>query len=149
MIKFFILLLILLAFFTAIYSIWRFKEPVKTPTAALITINDVVVEAERADSFLKRQQGLSGRKQLKENGGMFFIFDKPAAYPFWMKDMEFPIDIIWIDENYRVVDITKNALPESFPKIFLPSKPVKYVLEVNAGFADKNNISVNDKIEMV
>ena len=76
MVKIIILLLILSASFTAVYSIWRFKEPAKTPTAALITINDVVIEAERADSFLKRQQGLSGRKQLKENGGMFFIFDK-------------------------------------------------------------------------
>ena len=58
------------------------------------------------------------------------------------------LDIIWIDEGYRVTDITKNALPDSFPKVFSSSKPVKYVLEMNAGFADRNNISIDNILEV-
>ena len=78
---------------------------------------------------------------------MLFVFDHPAQYPFWMKDMNFPIDIIWIDENLKVIFIKKNAVPESYPEVFTSPQNSKYVLEVVAGFSDKYNIKIGDKVE--
>ncbi len=93
-------------------------------------------------------QGLSGRAELKENEGMLFIFDHSGIYPFWMKDMNFPIDMIWVNENMKVVYIKKNARPELFPEMYTPNENAKYVLEVVSGFSDKNNLKVGDEVEL-
>ena len=87
-----------------------------------------------------RNQGLSGRTSLEPQTGMLFIFEEPGIYPFWMKDMNFPIDMIWIDEQWRIVDISHNISPETYPQTFSSSLPIRYVLEVNAGFSRKNNL---------
>ena len=75
---------------------------------------------------------------------MLFVFDKPGQYPFWMKDMNFAIDIIWIGEDLRVVYIKKDARPELYPETYTPTENAKYVLEVPAGFSEKNNLKVGD-----
>jgi len=93
--------------------------------------------------------GLSGRNILKEDEGMLFIFEKSALYYFWMKDMNFPIDMIWIDENLQVIYVKKNAQPESFPETFGSTKKSRYVLEVVAGFSEKNNLKERDRIEFL
>ena len=111
-----------------------------------VVINDISIKVDIADTAEKRTMGLSGRPSLAENEGVFFIFDSSYRYSFWMKEMNFPIDIIWIDENFVIADITKHAAPESFPKTFFPVLPVRYVLEVNAGWSDKNGIKVGDKV---
>lgn len=105
-----------------------------------VVINDAVVRAEIAATPENRTKGLSGRPSLKENEGMLFVFDKPGFYSFWMKDMNFPIDIIWISEEMKIIDITKNAKPESFPETFFSRNTAKYVLEVASGWADGNSI---------
>ena len=110
----------------------------------LVVIKDIEINVELADTAEKKSQGLSGRNSLLQNQGMLFVYDKPAFYSFWMKDMQFPIDIIWIDENYRVTDIAKSVPPDSFPQTFQPQNLAQYVLEVNAGFSDKNDIRVGD-----
>jgi hypothetical protein len=94
-------------------------------------------------------QGLSGRKTLKEDEGMLFIFAQPGRYSFWMKDMNFPIDIIWLNENLQVVFIEKNLLPASYPQTFTPLGTSKYVLEVQAGFAEKNNLEDGDSAQFL
>ena len=96
-----------------------------------------------------QEQGLSGRSNLKEDEDMLFVFDKPGQYPFWMKDMNFPIDMIWLDEYKKVIYIKRNARPELFPESYGPNENSKYVLEVGAGFSDKNNLKVGDKIDFV
>ena len=113
----------------------------------LLTINGAEIEIELADTSEKRVHGLSGRDKLFENQGMLFIFDKPDFHSIWMKDMHFALDIIWIDEKWQIIDITKNALPESFPQTFQPISLAKYILEVNAGFTDKNHIRIGDRVE--
>jgi len=77
---------------------------------------------------------------MPANEGMLFVFSKPIEPAFWMKNMFFPIDIIWIDSTRTVVGITKKISPSTFPETFYPPSPVKYVLEVNAGQAEANNI---------
>lgn len=80
-----------------------------------------------------REQGLSGRPCIPKDQGMLFIFNKADLYPFWMKDMKFPIDIIWIDAGHKVVYAKSDAQPSSYPQTFVNSEPAQYVLELPAG----------------
>jgi len=114
---------------------------------AYLQIGQNKIEIEIADDADKRTRGLSGRANLAQNHGLLFIFDTFGNYGFWMKEMNFPIDVIWIDENWRVADISKNASPESYPQVFLPSRPIKYVLEVNAGWSEKNNLKIGTIVQ--
>jgi len=114
-----------------------------------IKIADKILKVELALTPEARQQGLSGREKLKEDEGMFFVFNHMDKYSFWMKDMNFALDIIWIGEDLRVVYIKKNALPESYPETFRPSQEVRYVLEVLAQFSEKNNLKGGDQIEIL
>jgi uncharacterized membrane protein (UPF0127 family) len=97
----------------------------------------------------EKNQGLSGCLSLDEGTGMLFIFEQPAKYAFWMKDMNFSIDIIWIAENFEITYIKKDAKPESFPESFTPIRDAKYILEVPAGFSDKYNLKEFDKVEFL
>lgn len=113
-----------------------------------ILIKDTKVYVDIVSDEDSRGIGLSERVSLKENEGMFFVFDNLDIWGFWMKEMKFPIDIIWFDENYSVVDIKENALPESYPEIFLPADNSLYVLEVSAGFVKKHEIKIGDFAEI-
>lgn len=117
------------------------QEDIKTAT-----IKNISFSVEIADTAVKQSQGLSGHDPLTDNQGMLFIFARSGRYPFWMKGMEFPIDIIWIGEDKRIVDITKNAEPSSFPRLYLPKTPAMYVLEINAGLGDKDGFTVGDVV---
>lgn len=112
-----------------------------------VIINDKIVNVEIAGTAEKHYQGLSNRENLCENCGMLFVFPDKKERTFVMRDMNFPLDIIWIDDD-KIVKIDKNLPSEgSNPKILYSSgQPVNYVLEVNAGFCDKNNIKIGDKI---
>lgn len=107
-------------------------------------IKDIEVEALVADTPESLRQGLSGRMFLPEGTAMLFVFDEPTRAGIWMKDMLFSIDILWIDETYRVIHVVLSASPESFPKIFRPEHPAKYVLETHAGFVAENGIVLGD-----
>lgn len=109
-----------------------------------------VVHVEVADTEDKREQGLSGRAGLQEGSGMLFVFDVPGKYGFWMKDMNFPIDIIFIDASGTVVSVVRDASPESYhlqpPQVFYPDLPAQYVLEVPAGFVASRAIGVGERV---
>ncbi|MFH1608958.1 MAG: DUF192 domain-containing protein [Patescibacteria group bacterium] len=95
------------------------------------------------------EKGLSGRENLEENEGMLFVFPNNGLYSFWMKDMNFAIDIIWLDESKKIIFIKKNVFPDTYPETFLPEKKSKYVLEVIAGFAEKNNLEEGNFVEFL
>jgi uncharacterized membrane protein (UPF0127 family) len=86
-----------------------------------------------ADTPDTRERGLSGLPRLASSTGMLFLFDESAPREFWMKEMRFPLDIVWMNESWKVVGITRNATPDSFPARFLSPGPVRYALEVPAG----------------
>ena len=109
-----------------------------------VQIGNVKLTVEIADSQEERERGLSERASLDDDKGMLFIFKNPGRYGFWMKDMSFPIDIIWIDESWKIVDIKTNVSPATYPKSFFSVRSAKYVLETNAGFVNKNNIKLGD-----
>ncbi|MDQ2932930.1 MAG: DUF192 domain-containing protein, partial [bacterium] len=77
-----------------------------------------------------RELGLSGRAGLEADEGLLFMFPTAGSHGFWMKDMNFPIDIVWIDSSKRVVGVTENVSPDSYPQTFLPPQKVQYVLEL-------------------
>jgi uncharacterized protein len=108
------------------------------------SIGDTVIDVEIADTPEERLLGLSGRDSLKEGQGMLFILDEPGRPGFWMKDMKFAIDIIWIGEDGRVLSIDEGVGPETYPENFAPAEPVKYVLEVPAGFSDTAKIELGE-----
>jgi uncharacterized protein len=93
----------------------------------------------------QRIKGLSGKESMKENRGMLFKFEQEEYWSIWMKDMLFPLDIIWLDQNLVVVDLKENVSPETYPSSFSPQKPAKYVLEINAGLCEKYQIKINDQ----
>lgn len=118
-----------------------------------IRMAEIVIAGERldvsiADTQMLQAKGLSGRRSLKPNEGMLFIFPAPGFYGFWMKDMKIPIDIIWIDAERMVVDMWENATPDSYPKVYTPRIEAKYVLEVEAGFSSKFLLKRGDVLEL-
>ncbi len=113
-------------------------------TSSRISVGGVEVEVEIRDTPQERGQGLSGKTSLPDGEGMLFIFEKADGHGFWMKDMNFSIDIIWIDANRKIVGIEENVSPSTYPEIFYPQTDILYVLEVPAGFAKRQNIEVGE-----
>ncbi len=100
--------------------------------AAAVTVEIAATPAQQA-------QGLSGRTHLADTAGMLFPFIPQAVPKFWMQDMRFPLDLIWINHD-RVLAITPNLSPATYPQTFSPPSAVTAVLEVNAGFAHQHGI---------
>jgi len=105
----------------------------------------VKIDIEIADNDYERQLGLMNRQSMEEMQGMLFIFPDERYQSFWMLNTLFPLDILFINSNKEIVTIHKNTKPlseQSYPS----SKPAIYVLEVNAGFCDRHNVKIGDKI---
>ena len=124
------------------------SAPPAPPATPTVVIGRIHIPVEIAQGLLAVQKGLSGRPTLDAESGMIFLFPAPARHKFWMPDMHFPIDIIWINEG-KVIDISHNV-SNTFnilkPKFYSPKEPVQYVLEVNAGFAEKKGIAIGDAV---
>ncbi|OGZ31936.1 MAG: hypothetical protein A3H02_00415 [Candidatus Niyogibacteria bacterium RIFCSPLOWO2_12_FULL_41_13] len=123
--------------FIVIVGFFAFLSRENEPAFQKIKIGETIISVELADDSPKQTRGLSGKDKLKENNGMLFIYDKPEIRSIWMKDMKFPIDIIWVDENKKIIGVENGVKPESYPKSFESPGPVKYILETNSGFAEK------------
>lgn len=112
----------------------------QTPSASA-TIGETEIELLIADDDEERINGLSIYDSLPENQGMLFLFEDKGNYGFWMKGMNFAIDIIFLDED-TVVNVEKNAQPATEENLIIyePQKPINRVLELNAGQADELGI---------
>ncbi|MBI3889607.1 DUF192 domain-containing protein [Candidatus Saccharibacteria bacterium] len=96
-----------------------------------------------ARSEQELDQGLSGTSKMPVDEALLFVFPRNQKWGIWMKEMNYPIDIVWIDENKTVVHIQRNALPSSYPDTtFRPPKPAKYVAELKAGVIDDKRITI-------
>ena len=103
----------------------------------------------------ERQQGLSGREFMDQYTGMLFVFDEESPLHFWMKDMHFPLDIVWIDGNCMLVGVSAEvptpvpgAESDQIPRA-QSVVPAQYVLELNAGEWDRNAMGTGDRIEFL
>jgi len=125
------------------------EQSTRQPT---IKIKDQTLLFDLANTNALRELGLSGRQSLPENNGMLFDFRNQADIPqFWMKDMLFNIDILWIKDN-KIIAVDKNVpAPSSNEqttnlKIYSPPSMVNFVLEVNAGWSDDHNVATGDSV---
>ena len=90
---------------------------------------------EMATTTAAQERGLSGRSVIPNNYAMVFVFPRDDRYGFWMKDMLVLIDIIWLSDNGTIINIENSVQPDTYPHVFYPPKPARYVLETRAGFA--------------
>ena len=115
-------------------------------------VKNTCFNVEIAKTYFERGRGLMFRKNLAEKSGMLFVFEYPGFYPFWMKNTFISLDMIWISEDKKVVFIHKNAQPcvsgTTCEKIN-PQVSANYVLEINAGEADRFKILIGDSISLI
>lgn len=116
-----------------------------------VTINGRTFKVEVADTQEEREIGLSKKRSLPRDQGMLFVFDTPDYYSFWMKEMEIPIDMIYIDNN-KVVSVYENVQApkeENSPlPLYKPTVPADRVLEINAGLSKEYNIKPGDTAQI-
>lgn len=129
------------------------KQPIKPVHEEIQNVKEVVLGSQKftleiSDTEALRERGLSYRGELPENGGMLFIFPTPSVYQFWMKDMNFPIDIIWLDQNKKVVYIEYSLATSTYPKSFGPTTLTQYVIEIPAGKVKEIGLKVGDNIDL-
>lgn len=114
-----------------------------------VDFGEIKIKVEIADNPIKQAKGLMFRKSLPENEGMLFVFNNEDYHTFWMMNMSIPIDIIWIDKNYEIVHIVRDAQPCLINCIlYRPDEKAKYVVEINANFTKKYGIEVGDFVEI-
>lgn len=100
-----------------------------------------------AQTEQSREKGLGGITTLLKDEAMLFVFGYDNRWSFWMKDMKFPIDMIWLDVNKKVVDVAESVSPDTYPKSFTPQNVARYVLEVNAGIVNELGIKIGDQFK--
>jgi len=129
-------------------------NPTQNTNSKEVSVGNTKISVEIASTNETRQKGLGQRANLPQGSGMLFVFDqKDVIRSFWMKDMQFPLDFIWI-KDAKIVQIDKNipvpspGTDDSNLTIYTSNSPVDYVLEVNAGFCDKNNIKEGDSLDL-
>ena len=129
-------------------------ESVEFPRGT-IKVDDVPLQVQIADTEPRRVRGLMFQDQLPYDQGMIFVFEQSGLYSLWMLNMQFSLDMIWFDEDGRVVHIEKNVPPCKSPleiatcQSVVPDKEAIYVLEVTAGFIDNNNITKDSILSII
>lgn len=125
------------------YIVPQQQEPVE------VAIGEQTYQVEVARTQEEKETGLSSKESLNDNQGMLFVFEKPGFYSFWMKKMNFPIDIIYIKDD-KIVTIYKNVQPPENENqslsILQPTEAADKVLEIKAGLAEKYNYKKNDTV---
>lgn len=125
-------------------------ESVEFPRGTIM-VDDVPLEVQIADTEPRRVRGLMFQDQLSYDQGMIFVFDKPGLYSLWMLNMQFSLDMMWFDEDGKIVHIEKDVPPCKTPleiaacQSIIPEGQAVYVLEVTSGFVEQNNIT-NDSV---
>ncbi|GEM_PF-266745 len=107
------------------------QVPSESASSAQLGNSRIILEYARTEA--ERTRGLSGRLELPTGHGLLFAFPYDYAWGIWMKDMRFAIDIVWLDQEFRVVHSEENVPPESYPRVYVPPALSRYVLELPAG----------------
>ena len=120
---------------------------------AQVLIRKAIFNVEVAHTVEMRTIGLSGRKELNTDSGMLFLYQTGSPTAYWMKDMLFPLDIIWISQHCTISDIsesvsipTRDGIDSQIPRVY-PKKSSAYVLEINSGKSKEHGFKVGDKVK--
>jgi uncharacterized protein len=134
-----IVLMLLLIGAAAVYVMWPQLQPHTD-----LHLGDGVFTARVAKTQAERERGLSDTASLGAEQAMVLVYDNDGKWPVTMKGMKYPLDIIWLDKDKKVVYIVKNATPASYPyEVFVPKEDARYVVEVVAGTTGKKAIKIN------
>ena len=153
------IILILISFTCVLFGVFWIvthkKSSTTTPqttemkTKNTISINNKTIQVEIADTPELREKGLMFRESLCQDCGMLFICENEGTYGFWMKDTLIPLDIAWINSEGEIVDITtlQQYVEGKNPDQYKPNQKALYVLEVNSGYFEKNNIKIGTRVD--
>ncbi|MBU1102602.1 DUF192 domain-containing protein [Patescibacteria group bacterium] len=139
-------------FLTAVIAIWLFfynyKKESENPTQNQVCFKNNCFSVELAKTQAQRAKGLMFQTSLPPEQGMLFVFETEGEYPFWMKNTQIALDIIWLDRDRRVVFISAITLPckEDPCPVIKPDKLSSYVLEINAGIAEETGLKIGDQM---
>lgn len=129
-----------------VFFVWNYFHPATNeylPLDHMVTVAGKEIMVRVADTEATQVQGLSGFTGLPADQGMFFLFPKVNYYAFWMKDMRFPLDVIWLKQTnqegiYKVVGVVLQVSPDTYPQAFTSPEPVDGFLELPAQTLDKS-----------
>lgn len=136
---------------SSLYLFFAFSFPVNASEKAIplnITTKtgQLQLQVEVADTDKLREKGLMFRDSLPDNGGMLFVYEAPQPAAMWMKNTRIPLDILFIDEEKRIINIHEEAIPYSEVPLF-SRRSARYALELNGGAVEKNGIKAGDKVQ--
>ncbi len=140
------LIVIGIILFLGVWAVFSLEKKYMQAERQIIRVGDQELSVDVADTLQLQIRGLSGRQSLEEQEGMLFVYENPRVLSFWMKDMHFSIDIIWIDGSGVITGIAANVFPDTFPQTFSSMIPVQYVLEVPAGWAERHGVAPGDQV---
>ena len=115
-------------------------------THETLTLGGVKLNIARATTIAQQAKGLSGRPQVKADEGLLFVFSNSSKeHCVWMKDMQFAIDVLWLNQHKAVVDTLENLQPNTYPRAFCPKQDAKYMLETIAGAVQNNRWKIGQQ----
>ncbi|MFA6502707.1 MAG: DUF192 domain-containing protein [Candidatus Paceibacterota bacterium] len=124
-----------------LYRTAALEGPLAVSSPSVAEFGGVSLRLDYATTSESRERGLSGRASIPSDYGMLFVFPSDDRYGFWMRDTLVPLDIFWLDSKGQVVSLAEDVQPSSYPSVFYPSEPARYVLETSAGFASAHAVA--------
>lgn len=118
------------------------------PNTLPMKIGEMAVEASVAQTWPERIKGLSDTPYLPAQVVKLFVFDSVGLHSIWMKDMQYAIDIIWLDNAGTIIHIVEGAAPESYPAMFVPESDARYVIETVEGFVSEHGVTLGTKVTL-
>lgn len=148
--KYLTLFFLAVLFFILIAGLTRHFEALRSTIESeeSLVVGSKTLRIERVTERAEQSIGLSKYTAIPSDFGMLFVFPESGSHGFWMKDMDFPIDIIWIAENGRITHIEHDLKPETYPTVFGGHVDSRYVLETTAGVAERENLKTGDIIKI-
>lgn len=125
----------------------QLSTPISGFKTGQLVINDTSYTVYIAETDATRSQGLSNIISMDTNEGMLFVFDSPTRSPFWMEDMNFSLDFVYIRDGV-VVDLLQDISPDTYPELITSREPFTHVLELNAGQIKRWKFAVGDRVEL-
>ncbi|MCK5022003.1 MAG: DUF192 domain-containing protein [Candidatus Pacebacteria bacterium] len=131
-----------------VFILFGFISKYKSDDLVLVCYNDNCFKIELAITIQEQIIGLMYREELPKDSGMLFVYNDNEIRSFWMKNTLIPLDIIWIDENKKIVDIKKDVQPCQTEKCSLitPKNKARYILELNAGISDEIGLIIGNNL---
>jgi uncharacterized membrane protein (UPF0127 family) len=116
-------------------------QPQVTASSSIAEFGGVSLNIDFATTTAGREKGLGDRESIPNDYGMLFVFPKDDYYGFWMKDTLVSLDMFWLDDKGQVVYVAQDVATSTYPNVFYPPTPARYVLETAAGFATAHGIA--------